>query len=60
MGNVDVRPRHLLSRTEQRDGTGLFISRAIIERHRGRVWAEPSKGRGAAFSFSIPRELQIS
>ncbi len=35
-------------------GIGLFISRAIIERHRGRLWAEPNEGHGATFSFSIP------
>jgi signal transduction histidine kinase len=36
-------------------GIGLSVSRAIIERHRGRLWATPNKGPGAAFSFSIPR-----
>jgi hypothetical protein len=36
-------------------GIGLFVSRSIIERHRGRLWAEPNKGApGATFSFSIP------
>jgi signal transduction histidine kinase len=38
-------------------GMGLFISRAIIENHRGRLWAESNRGYGATFSFSIPREL---
>ena len=37
-------------------GIGLFVSRSIIERHEGRVWAEPNDdGPGATFSFSIPR-----
>jgi C4-dicarboxylate-specific signal transduction histidine kinase len=39
-------------------GIGLFISRAIVERHRGRLWAESNEGHGATFSFSIPHELQ--
>jgi PAS domain S-box-containing protein len=36
-------------------GIGLSVSRSIIERHRGRLWAEPNDGPGAKFSFSIPR-----
>jgi PAS domain S-box-containing protein len=36
-------------------GVGLFVSRSIIERHHGRLWAEPNEGApGATFSFSIP------
>ena len=36
-------------------GIGLSVSRSIIERHHGRLWAEPNDGPGATFSFSIPR-----
>jgi PAS domain S-box-containing protein len=35
-------------------GMGLSVSRSIIERHRGRLWATPNDGPGASFSFSIP------
>src|SRR5262249_3062843 len=35
-------------------GIGLSVSRSIIERHHGRLWAEPNVGPGATFSFSIP------
>jgi signal transduction histidine kinase len=35
-------------------GIGLAVSRSIIERHEGRIWAEPNDGPGATFSFSIP------
>jgi len=35
-------------------GIGLFVSRSIINRHQGRLWAEPNDGPGATFSFSIP------
>jgi PAS domain S-box-containing protein len=35
-------------------GIGLSVSRSIIERHSGRLWAEPHDGPGTTFSFSIP------
>jgi C4-dicarboxylate-specific signal transduction histidine kinase len=41
-------------------GIGLFVSRSIVERHKGRLWARPNEGPGATFSFSIPRVLNDS
>jgi PAS domain S-box-containing protein len=38
-------------------GIGLSVSRSIIERHHGRLWAEPNEGPGATFSFSIPSRI---
>jgi two-component system sensor kinase FixL len=35
-------------------GMGLSISRTIIEAHDGQLWAENSKGGGAAFLFTLP------
>lgn len=35
-------------------GIGLSVSRSIIEKHQGQLWAESNKGPGAVFCFSIP------
>jgi signal transduction histidine kinase len=35
-------------------GIGLSVSRSIIERHKGQLWASSNDGPGAVFSFSIP------
>jgi PAS domain S-box-containing protein len=36
-------------------GMGLSVTRSIIERHQGRVWATINDGPGATISFIIPR-----
>jgi PAS domain S-box-containing protein len=41
-------------------GIGLFVSRSIVERHQGRLWAQRNAGPGATFSFSIPRAPHAS
>lgn len=35
-------------------GLGLSISRAIIENHQGRIWAENNEGVGATVIFTLP------
>ena len=38
-------------------GLGLAIVREIAERHRGKVWAEAGKDKGATFYMSVSKEL---
>ncbi len=35
-------------------GLGLVISKEIIRRHNGKIWAESGLGQGATFSFVLP------
>jgi PAS domain S-box-containing protein len=36
-------------------GLGLYLAKAVVEAHRGRISVESHAGRGATFYFSIPR-----
>jgi len=37
-------------------GLGLYLARAIIEAHGGRIWVDPKPGSGARICFSLPRQ----
>jgi signal transduction histidine kinase len=36
-------------------GLGLYLARAIVEAHGGRIWADPKPDSGATICFSLPR-----
>jgi PAS domain S-box-containing protein len=40
-------------------GIGLSVSRSIIERHNGHLWATRNEGPGATFSFFIPHSRDL-
>jgi len=44
------------AKNTQGAGLGLYLSRAIIEAHKGRIWVEPRPDAGARVCFSLLRE----
>jgi signal transduction histidine kinase len=61
--HVDFQQLFKLSYTTKPSGTGigLSISRAIVEAHGGRLWAEQNPAGGATFVFTVPaREAAVS
>ena len=44
------------SRQTKGAGLGLFLARAVIEAHGGRIWVDSKPGHGASICFSLPRE----
>jgi signal transduction histidine kinase len=41
-------------RRQQGSGLGLFVTREILEKHGGRIWAESEQGEWANFVFTLP------
>jgi PAS domain S-box-containing protein len=43
-----------LRREAQGSGLGLYLARAIVEAHGGRIWVESQVNRGSRFMFTLP------
>lgn len=39
---------------EKGTGLGLLLCLELIEKHKGRIWAESEEGKGSVFAFTIP------
>lgn len=37
------------------NGLGLYISKSIVQMHGGKIWVDSDEGKGACFSFTVPR-----
>ena len=48
------------AKNTQGAGLGLYLSRAIIDAHKGRIWVEPRPDTGARVCFSLLREKELA
>jgi two-component system, cell cycle sensor histidine kinase PleC len=53
------RSRHGVALKIEGSGLGLAITKAIIERHSGRIWFESVFDKGTTFYFTIPLNIEI-
>jgi signal transduction histidine kinase len=47
-----------MARQTKGAGLGLYLARAIIEAHEGRIWVDTAPGQGVRFCFSLPIQAE--
>jgi signal transduction histidine kinase len=47
-----------MARQTKGAGLGLYLARAIVEAHQGRIWVDTQPGSGVRFCFSLPLQAQ--
>jgi two-component system phosphate regulon sensor histidine kinase PhoR/two-component system sensor histidine kinase VicK len=45
---------HRSNKSISGSGLGLYISKAIVESHGGKIWTRSTEGQGSTFGFSVP------
>ncbi|MCF0059191.1 tetratricopeptide repeat-containing sensor histidine kinase [Dyadobacter sp. CY356] len=45
---------------EQPFGLGLYISKQIVEAHRGKIWFESEEGKGSVFNVFLPNDNSVN
>lgn len=58
--NRFTRGRGRSAQRTQGAGLGLYLCRAIVEQHGGKIWTENLPERGAVFYFTLPRQPNIT
>ncbi len=53
------RSENILRYQTQGSGLGLYISKNIVKRHGGDIWATSTQGRGSVFSFALPTDESL-
>jgi len=53
------RSEETLKKEAAGSGLGLYISKNIVKRHGGDIWATSTQGRGSVFSFALPTDESL-